>query len=480
MKAIMLMFDSLNRRYLPPYGCNWTKAPNFKRLAERSITFETSYVCSMPCMPARRDMHTGRPNFLHREWGPIEPYDDSMPEMLSRAGVYTHLATDHYHYWHRGGATYHTAYNSHEMFRGQEGDFWIPRVRDPEPPKNINKKGTREYWVNREHMLETGYHSQRATVDAGLAFLHQNSGEDNWFLTIECFDPHEPFFAEKPFREQYPSSPDIPLFDWPGYQRVNETEEEIEEVRHNYAALLTQCDDSLGRVMDEMDRRELWEDTMLIVWTDHGYLLGEHGWWAKNVPPLYDEVARTPFFIWDPRSRCKNERRRALVQPSIDLAPTLLRFFELEPTDRMLGKDLASVIRDDTPVRDAAIFGYFGNRVNITDGRYVYMRAPNKENSPLYSYTLMPTTFRQFYSEDRLRDAVLCEPFAFTNGCSLLKVPIAVDGIEEPDLLFDTLKDPSQEMTIEDEELRAHLSLRMEELMREADAPEEQFVRMGL
>ncbi|MEI6676199.1 MAG: sulfatase, partial [Verrucomicrobiota bacterium] len=50
MKAIMVMFDSLNRNLLPPYGGEWVQAPNFQRLAERAVTFDTSYVCSMPCM----------------------------------------------------------------------------------------------------------------------------------------------------------------------------------------------------------------------------------------------------------------------------------------------------------------------------------------------------------------------------------------------------------------------------------------------
>lgn len=97
MRAVMVMFDSLNRHLLQTYGCDWTHTPNFQRLARRAATFDTSYVCSMPCMPARRDLHTGRPNFLHRAWGPVEPFDDSMPQRLREAGVHTHLATDHYH-----------------------------------------------------------------------------------------------------------------------------------------------------------------------------------------------------------------------------------------------------------------------------------------------------------------------------------------------------------------------------------------------
>ena len=95
MKAIMVMFDSLNRHYLPPYGNTDVHAPNFARLAQKATTFESSYVCSMPCMPARRDLHTGRPNFLHRAWGQLEPFDDSVPQMLKNNGIYSHLTSDH-------------------------------------------------------------------------------------------------------------------------------------------------------------------------------------------------------------------------------------------------------------------------------------------------------------------------------------------------------------------------------------------------
>ena len=80
-------------------------------------------------MPARRELHTGRYNFLHRAWGPLEPFDDSMPRMLTENGVYSHLISDHYHYWEDGGATYHNRYSSWEIVRGQEGDKWRERCR---------------------------------------------------------------------------------------------------------------------------------------------------------------------------------------------------------------------------------------------------------------------------------------------------------------------------------------------------------------
>ena len=59
MKAIMVMFDSLNRHMLQPYGGDWAQTPNFQRLARRSVTFDNAYIGSMPCMPARRELHTG-------------------------------------------------------------------------------------------------------------------------------------------------------------------------------------------------------------------------------------------------------------------------------------------------------------------------------------------------------------------------------------------------------------------------------------
>ena len=123
-RCVVVMYDTLCRHFMPTYGNEWIKAPNFQRLAARSIQFNNFYVGSMPCMPARREMHTGRYNFLHRSWGPLEPFDDSMPEILNANGVHSHKVTDHHHYWEDGGATYHQRYTTFDLVRGQEGDKW--------------------------------------------------------------------------------------------------------------------------------------------------------------------------------------------------------------------------------------------------------------------------------------------------------------------------------------------------------------------
>jgi arylsulfatase A-like enzyme len=485
MKAIMVMFDSLNRHLLPPYGCEWVHAPNFERLASRSVTFENCYVGSMPCMPARRELHTGRYNFLHRSWGPLEPFDDSMPEMLKNHGIYTHLVSDHAHYWEDGGGTYHTRYNSWEISRGQEGDPWKGHVADPDIPATVSPRSGpmwRQDWINREYMKDESDQPQAKTFALGLEFIEANHREDGWFLHIETFDPHEPFFTQDTYKRLYPHGYTGPHFDWPPYQPVSENPEQVQHCRYEYAALVSMCDAYLGQVLDLMDKYDLWRDTMLIVNTDHGFLLGEHDWWAKCVQPFYNEIAHAPLFIWDSRCGCHGERRVALVQ-TIDLPATLLDYFDIEIPPDMQGLALREAVATDKPVRRAALFGLHGGHVNVTDGRYVYMRAPvSPDNRPLYNYTLMPTHMRARFSVQELRSIELAEAFSFTKGCRTIQVPAESWPGSHPfgTLLFDLQDDPAQEHPIHDPQIEAEMIQHMVRLMQDNDAPVEQYERLGL
>ncbi|MFI0468974.1 sulfatase [Saccharopolyspora sp. 5N102] len=485
MRAIIVLFDSLNRRFLPPYGSDWVHAPNFARLATRTVTFDNCYAGSMPCMPARRDMHTGRYNFLHRSWGPLEPFDDSMPEMLKNAGVYTHLVTDHQHYWEDGGATFHNRFNTYEFFRGQEGDAWKGHVADPEipaGPRMMRHSLWRQDWINRHYLGDEADHPQTLTFDAGLEFLQTNAAEDNWFLQIECFDPHEPFFSYADHKRHYQRDYDGPHFDWPDYKKVDEPAEVVQHARDEYAALLTMCDASLGRVLDFMDEHDMWADTLLMVCTDHGFLLGEHGWWGKNIQPWYNENIHTPLFVWDPRAGVAGERRDALVQ-TIDFGPTLLDFFGVAATPRMQGKPLGPAVAEDQPLREAGLFGSFGGHVNVTDGRYVYMRAnATQANSPLYEHTLMPTHMNSRFSPQELSGAELIDPLPFTRGAPVLRMPGTAWGNARSfgTLLFDLHTDPDQQQPLDDDELELRMINLLLELMRATHAPDSQYERLGL
>ena len=485
MRAVMVMFDSLNRKMLSSYGCEWTETPNFKRLAERSVTFENCYAGSMPCMPARREMHTGRHNFLHRGWGPLEPFDDSVPQMLRNHGIHTHLTTDHQHYWEDGGATYHNRYSTYEFFRGQEGDAWkgvVGEVAIPPDRKEVQSAMWRQDWINRSYMQKIEDHSQTLTFDAGLHFLETNHKEDKWFLQIETFDPHEPFFSYAAHKAHYPHEYNGDHYDWPEYKKINEDQITVDHVKNEYAALMTFCDDSLGRVLDFFDEHDLWEDTMLIVCTDHGFLLGEHGWFGKTVQPWWDETIHTPLFLWDPRNKIMNERRDSLVQ-TIDIGPTVLEFFGLTPTKDMQGSPLSEVVEKKSEIHEGALFGVFGGHTCVTDGRWIYMRAPGDvSNTPLYEYTLMPTHMKSHFPVQQLKTMQLHEPFSFTKEISVLKIAGGrmSNAYFWGSLLYELNQDPDQNNPLANDEEEIRLIKLMRKLMIANDAPLEQYERIGI
>lgn len=499
-RCVVVMYDTLCRHFLPTYGNEWVKAPNFQRLAQRSVQFQNFYVGSMPCMPARREMHTGRYNFLHRSWGPLEPFDDSMPAILDNNGVHTHKVTDHHHYWEDGGATYHQRYTTFDLVRGQEGDKWIGDVEalrneaagTDRWPEQQRLRFQKQDNVNRRHMDRADLQPQHKTFSLGLEFIERNKDADRWLVQIETFDPHEPFFTQQEFQDLYPHEYQGPPFDWPPYREVREDAQTVAHIRYMYAALMTYCDQQLGRVLDIFDRYDLWQDTMLLVNTDHGFMMGEHDWWAKVMTPFFQEVAHIPFWAYDPRDPgCVGVTRDALIQ-TIDLAPTLLEYFGVPLPNDMQGHPIRECMRNDTPVRDAALYGVMGGQVNVTDGRYVYMRAhATPDNRPLYDYTLMPTHMRTLFSPAELQEWEKSDGFSFMKGCKVMRIPtrthpsyLAFDnpvGLgKRATLLFDVIADPGQTQPLDDVEVEARMIRLMLREMARNECPPEQFIRLGL
>ncbi|MDM4208385.1 sulfatase [Klebsiella spallanzanii] len=490
MKAVMLMFDTLTRNHLAPYGGD-AITPNFTRLAQESAQFDNFYVGSMPCMPARRELHTGRYNFLHRSWGPLEPFDFSAMQALRQHGVHTHMVTDHKHYWRDGGATYHTRYSTFEFIRGQEGDCWKGQVEKPliqwqgnEDEETRRRRVGRmtQDLINRTAMPTQEEHFTHRTISAGMEFLETNRDQENWFLQIECFDPHEPFFVPEKYLAQYGCKPGD--FDgWVPYYCGAPGGEDDDKVRKFYQALITMCDDYLGQVMDKLKALNLWDDTLFIVCTDHGFLLGEHQWWGKNIMPVYNEIANTPFFIRDPRSQVQGVRRKALAQ-TIDIPATLLEYFNVPRPATMTGQPLRPAVERDEAIRDYALFGYFGGHINITDGDYVYMRCPREQNKAhLYEYTLMPTRIDSPFKIDELKDIRIHPGFDFTQGVQVMQIP-ATFGYLNPwrfgDKLFDIKNDPRQLHPVTDSALSQHYASAIIPVMRQHDAPPELYTRFDL
>ena len=342
--------------------------------------------------PACRRAATCRPgrlSFLHRSWGPLEPFDNAFPELLHEAGIYSHLVTDHFHYWEDGGATYHNRYDTYEFIRGQEGDPWKAmvqphweRLREMYHERQFSDGAAR---LLRARTSSTASSSRRrrtfppcSASTHGFEFLDRNRDADNWLLQIETFDPHEPFHAPGALQGARSTTGwNGPIRDWPRYGRVDELPEECEELRANYYAVVALCDFLLGQLLDYFDAHDLWKDTALVVTTDHGFLLGEHDFWAKNRMNLYEEIVHIPLFVHDPRRAGGGGTRRAGAdaddRPRADL-PRPVRRRRRRP--RCEGHSLLPAARRRRPLREAALFGYFGGAVNVTDGRYTYHRYP--------------------------------------------------------------------------------------------------------
>jgi hypothetical protein len=139
----------------------------------------------------------------------------------------------------------------------------------------------------------------------------------------------------------------------------------------------------------------------------------------------------------------------------------------------MLGADLAATIRDDTPARPAGLFGGFGHYVSVTVGRYVYMRAPvTEDGGPLHQYSLIHL---------RRPDVEAHEGFDFTQGFRVWKQPYANHGglAGAPHLLFDVDADPHQQNPLDDPALEQKMIDTLVELMRQCDAPADQYERLG-
>lgn len=502
MKTIFVLFDSLNRAALGAYGGTAVETPNFDRFAARAVTFDRHYVGSLPCMPARRDLHSGRLNFMHRSWGPMEPYDNSFAEQMKKAGIHTHLVSDHLHYFEDGGHGFHTKFSSYDYIRGQEYDPWVALVKPPldeigakfDPRHySIDKPDKRlQHAINRTEIVDEADFPGPKCFSSAFRFLDRNRDADDWFLMLECFDPHEPFHAPDRFKKDRGKGYEGRVLDWPQYERVAESPEEIEEVRANYAALLAMCDAYFGRLIDYLDEHDMWNDTCIVLSTDHGFLLSEHGWWGKGRMPYYEEISHIPLMIHHPDYRGEAGTRRKSLTQTPDLMPTFLEIHGLPIPPEVRAHSLLPVMAGDEKVRDSAIFGLFSGPVGVTDGEWVlYHYPPDIYRDGLLEYTLAPAHMTGPFSAEELQTARLVAPFDFTKGMPLLAIDALGNAPRPPgnDLksfddigtrLYNVIQDPMQRAATENQAVQECLYHQLSEQLKAHDAPPEIYGWYGL
>jgi len=474
--------------------------PNLERLARRSVIFDNHWVGSAPCMPARRDIMTGRLNFLERGWGPIEPFDVTLPQILRGAGIWTNMITDHYHYFEIGGENYCQMFEHWDFVRGQEWDPCVFPCGDYDDIPHIGRLHP-QYARNRElfYRTEENYPSV-VTINKAAKWLEINHDREDFFLWVEPFDPHEPFEVPQKYLDMVGDDYDGPLFFWPVYGKVDVTEEEVRHLRRRYAALLLMVDVQLGKLLDVMDRCNMWEDTAFIYTTDHGYMLGEHDFFAKCLMPPYNEVFHIPLVVHLPGDAYAGVRTDALTQ-NIDILPTLLELYGIErPGDAppLHGHSWIPLLEGTAKPREHVIYGMFGKSVNLTDGRYTYMRFPKEGNKPLYMYTSVPIDNKMYFDRKRVSDISRIEMGHFLPWTDYPMYRIPAECInnkpgyalcfnnlrpwEKEDYLFDLKTDYEQENNLagHDKALEEKLKLALVREMKRHDAPPDHYERLNL
>lgn len=508
MKVVFILCDSTNRRFLKAYGSRQPAiTPNIDRLAERGTVFDNHFCGSAPCMPARRDILTGRLNFLEKPWGGIEPFDQTLPALLKTKNVFSHMVTDHYLYLHVGGENYWNDFCSSEIVRGQEFDSLnMPAgkngIEAQSCPAGYKGIYSREHDENFSRFAGEEEYPSPVTLTKAADWLEKNAEADNFFLWVEGFDPHEPFDVPQKYIDLYRDSDGDDYYGppcyWPEYRRNSFTPQETRHLNVRYKALLTMTDHYIGRIFDVLDRHRLWEDTMVVFTTDHGYMLGEHDYMAKNYMPAYNEVFHIPLIVWHPDG--KAGRFGGLTQ-NIDLFPTILRQFGVDMGQLnypIHGVDLTPAFTGgNCRTHGGLLYGYFGKSVNYTDGRYTYFRAAaSAENRPLYVYTAMPTTLRQYYGVGCIRPEdyrrIGTGRLTWTDY-PVFRIPADIIDFKNPSQqyrarsednsssqLFDLSTDYAQERPLDDPALEQRLCAKMSRQMAEYGAPPEQWERLGL
>jgi len=486
MKAVVILLDTLNRNMLEAYNQEtWVKTPNISRLANKSVVFDNHWAGSLPCMPARRDLFTGRLAFLERGWGGMEPFDVTLQQQLRRGGIFSHMVTDHYHYFATGGENYCQSFDTWDFHRGQEGDPWVSRVQSPPMPETFYGQVRPQYENNRSAFTNEELFPGPRTMKAACHWLEENRNADQFLLMVEAFDPHEPFDCPQRYLDLYQDEYQGPRYDWPAYKKVSEPPEAIDHVRKRYAATLSMIDHWLGKLLDVMDRQKLWDDTMVILTTDHGFLLGEHEWTGKNIMHVYNEIAHLPLMVHVPGMTVPGGRMSAITQ-NIDIMPTILDYFQLPIPKSVVGCSLLGLLNEEKEaIRSCALYGMFGMTVNITDGKHTYLRAPKRgEQHACFTYTAMPTSFRSFLGANT--EAIEMGRFLSHTDYPVYKIPAGqqwgslniLENVQES-LLFDLEKDYQQLEPIRDEQLESVYEKKLIEAMSQLHAPEEQYKRLG-
>src|SRR5919202_46153 len=351
--VVVIVADTFRRDHLGAYGNPFISTPYLDEFARSSVVFDQHLLSSFPTMPARADILTGTFSYTHMGWEPLPRHLTTLPGALSESGYHTMGVVDT-PFFVRNGFGYDRGFDDFIWVRGQ-GD-------DTRPHERADARST---WRGEEDRMVA------RTITQAERWLERHHDEQ-FFLYVDTWDPHEPWDAPEYYTALYKPDYDGRTL-YPSYGKWADaglTEEDVRMAHATYCGEVTLVDRWIGHLLDKLDVLGLTDNTIVIFVSDHGFYFGEHGYFGKaewihdpgatlsadsDAPawfskswlltvgwsPLYQEVTRVPPLVRVPGLE---PGRRGALTTAPDLAPTILEVLGLDIPEAMAGQSFRDVL----------------------------------------------------------------------------------------------------------------------------------------
>lgn len=409
--VVFIAVDDL-RPDLGVYGNQFVQTPNMDKLAQQGAFFTNHYVQVPTCGASRYSLITGlRPrkksqlgnNVFAQEVAsqPEKNIPESFIHQLRRNGYYTvgigkisHAADGLIYGYEEQPSTKKELPYSWDEFHfnsGKWGTGWNAffGYADGENRQSM-KRQVKPYQMG--EVDDNGYPDGLTAALAVKKLRDLKNKEQPFFLGVGFFKPHLPFNAPKKYwdlynREELQVSPNPFIAEsvnnaslqnsgeFNGYQLTDEkagltsklSDEYSRKLVHAYYASISYVDAQIGKVVDELKALELEENTIVIVWGDHGWNLGDHLVWGKHT--LFERSLNSPLIIKVPGTASKNLKIETITE-TIDIYPTILELCDVELGASIDGESLVSTMRNPKIKKEDVAYSYFKNGISMRTNRY--------------------------------------------------------------------------------------------------------------
>ena len=369
---VFLLPDQLRAQALGCMGNKDVQTPNFDKLAAEGILLKNTFANTPVCCPARAILLTGKytsGNGMVANDLRLRESEVTIAKILQREGYRTGFIGK----WHLDGGPRMPGFVPPGP-RRQGFEYWAANECSHAHFNN-------QYFKNDATPIPMPKFEAEGWTDLALEFLSSAKTDKRpFFVTIQMGPPHDPYKAPPEYFAKYdPAKLELR----PNYKKTDRAPSR-EQIAHYYG-MVTAVDDQLGRMMAKLDELGLRDNTIFIICSDHGDMLGSHGERLKRKP--YEESIRVPGIIRWPQKIKKGQTSEMLFS-HIDVAPTLLGMCGVKPPASMQGHNLAATITTGKgPKPDSVLFQIFGPYIGdetprgwrgLRTAKHMYARFENK------------------------------------------------------------------------------------------------------